>query len=115
MLRCHACTSGRGGHLCNSPSTLIRMELKVRVAKGAHLWGVETFEFRFLANANRRDQITYLEPHVRHNKTEHCDHRTVDGLHDELREVAIQEPAHAIGTVEFHHLLAHHAVPAGAV
>ena len=41
--------------------------------------------------------------------------RAVDRLHDELRCVAVQNAAHAVGTVLLDELIANDAVPAGAV
>src|SRR6266403_1216712 len=91
------------------------MEHEVRIPKDAHFGTVETFKLGLFADTQRRDEITDLEPDIGHNKSKHGYDRAVDDLHEELREVAVQESAHAVGAVKFHHPVPHHAVPSCAV
>src|SRR5712692_6838392 len=91
------------------------MELKVRVSQHAHLWAVESFDLGRLADADRRDQVANFEPHVRHHKAKHHEYGSVDHLHDELREVAVEQPADAVRPIQLHEPVAHHTVPTRTV
>src|SRR5437667_1695632 len=91
------------------------MELEVRIAQHAHLWSIEPFDLRLFADAKRRDEIAHFEPYEGHGKAEDRYDYAIDELHNELREVTVQQTAHAIGAVKLHHLIANDAVPARAV
>src|SRR5215510_786484 len=91
------------------------MELKVRVAQHAHLWAVESFDLDLPADANRCDQVANFEPHVCHHKAKHYNHSSIDRLHEELREVAVQQPANAVRAMCLYECFAYHAVPTRTV
>src|SRR3954447_15535219 len=91
------------------------MELKIRITEYAHLGTVETFELDFLANAKRRDNVANLEPYIGHYEAENRHGSSIDQLHEELRQVTIQKPAHTVRAVDLHHLVAYDAIPASAV
>ena len=40
----------------------------------AHLGPVESFDFDFAADSDRRDQVADLEPDISHDETKHGDH-----------------------------------------
>src|SRR5262249_3221197 len=87
----------------------------VVVTGNADFRHVESFDFDILADANWRDQITHLEPHKRHDETEHDHHTGVENLHDELREVTIEQATHAVSPVELDEFITYDTVPACAI
>src|SRR5881409_3747468 len=91
------------------------MEQKVRVSQHAHLWAVESFDLGLPADADRRDQVANFEPYERHHEAKHNEHGNIDRLHDELREVAVEQPAHAVRPIRLHKPFAYHTVPTRAV
>src|SRR6266850_6539872 len=91
------------------------MELKIRITKHAHFRTVKPLDLDFFGNANRRDEIADLEPHECHHEAKYRYGSSIDQLHEELRQVTIQKPAHTVRAVDLHHLVAYDAIPAGAV
>src|SRR5258705_2808115 len=95
--------------------SLTGMELKIWITEHAHLRSVETFDFGFLTDAKRCNKIADLEPNKGHHESKHNEHRAVNDLHNELREVTVEQPANTVGAVELHHLVAHYTIPSRAV
>src|SRR5215470_6886765 len=91
------------------------MQLKVRITQNAHLRPVKSFDLRLFADAKGCDEIAHLEPHKGHGQSKCRQHHTIDYLHDELREITVEQPTDAIGAVELHHTVANHAVPSCTV
>src|SRR5919109_2515735 len=91
------------------------MKLEIRIAERAHFGTVESLDFHFLADAKGCNQVTHFEPHIGHRETEHGHSASVDYLHDELREVAIEQSTNAVRAVQFHEIVADNAVPARAI
>src|SRR6476661_3383159 len=94
---------------------LTSVKLKIRIPQYTHFRTIETFDLGLFRDANRRNYIADFKPYIRHDKAEdrHC--TGVDQLHDKLREVTIEQTAHAVGAVGFDHAVAHHTVPTSAV
>src|SRR5262245_21333716 len=91
------------------------MELNVWVAQYTNFWGVEPFDLGFPAAADRRDQVANFEPHVCHHEAKYRQHGNVDHLHDELREVTVEQPTYAVGAIRLDEGVADHTVPPCAV
>src|SRR5258705_13780545 len=86
--------------------SLTGMELKIWITEHAHLRSVETFDFGFLTDAKRCNKIADLEPNKGHHESKHNEHRAVNDLHNELREIAVQQATHTVGAVELDHFIA---------
>src|SRR5262249_6979729 len=91
------------------------MELKIRVSQHTHLWAVESFDLRLPADADRRVQVTKLDPYLGPREAKYRQHCHIDPLHDKLREVAVEQPADTIGAIRLHERIAYHTVPPRAV
>src|SRR5215471_2221549 len=87
----------------------------VVVSRNTDFSHVESFDLNFFADANRRDQITDLEPHVSHDETKYDNNGGIDRLHDKLGEVTIEQAAYAIGPIALHESIPDHAIPTGTI
>src|SRR5438132_8542919 len=83
----------------NNDSVMLGVELEVRVPEGSHLRRIQAFDLDFLADPKWRDLVAQLKPDPRHREPEDRHHGGADELHDELRRVAVEQPAHAVGAV----------------
>src|SRR5262245_56753072 len=92
-----------------------RVEHEVRVTEHTQFRTVEPFNFGLCTDAERGDEIADLKPHKGHGESEHRQHPTVDHLHEELGEVAVEKPTHAVRAVQLRELITDDSVPACAV
>ena len=72
------------------------MKLEVRITQNTHFRTIETFNFHFFGDSNWRDCIANFEPDIRHHEPEYCNGSGIDQLHDELREVTVEQTTPAV-------------------